>query len=114
MADVKKGESSAQIRSRVIEARNFQAERLKKLGINNFFSNSELKGSLLEEVATTDNEAQHLLITFAEQNKLSARAYHRTLRLARTIADLQKETKILKMHIAEALSYRRSLSSGSK
>ncbi|MBE6458660.1 MAG: ATP-binding protein [Alphaproteobacteria bacterium] len=114
LADVKKGESSAQIRSRVIEARNFQAERLKKLGINNFFSNSELKGSLLEEVATTDNEAQHLLITFAEQNKLSARAYHRTLRLARTIADLQKETKILKMHIAEALSYRRSLSSGSK
>ena len=114
LADVKKGESSAQIRSRVIEARNFQAERLKKLGINNFFSNSELKGSLLEEVATTDNEAQNLLITFAEQNKLSARAYHRTLRLARTIADLQKETKILKMHIAEALSYRRSLSSGSK
>lgn len=114
LAGVKKGESSAQIRNRVIEARHFQAERLKKLGINSFFPNSELKGSLLEEAAALDNDAQNLLIAFADRNKLSARAYHRTLRLARTIADLQKETKILKMHIAEALSYRRSLSSGSK
>lgn len=114
LADVKKGESSAQIRARVIEARRFQAERLKNLGISGFFPNAELKGSLLEEVAALDNEAQNLLIAFADRNKLSARAYHRTLRLARTIADLQKETKILKMHIAEALSYRRSLSSGSK
>ena len=51
-------------------------------------------------------DAENLLITFAEKNSMSARAYHRTLRLARTIADLQNSTNILKIHIAEALSYR--------
>ena len=55
-----------------------------------------------------DNDAEKLLIAFAEKNLISARAYHRTLRLARTIADLQNESKILKLHIAEALSYRQS------
>ena len=61
-------------------------------------------------MAELDNDAKELLIAFAERNKLSARAYHRSLRLARTIADLQNETKIRKLHVAEALSYRRSLS----
>ena len=70
-------------------------------------TNSQLKGDLLEDAVQLDNEAQKLLIRFAEQFKLSARGYHRTLRLARTIADLQNETKVLKMHIAEALNYRR-------
>ena len=59
-------------------------------------------------VDTLDNDAEKLLIAFAEKNLISARAYHRTLRLARTIADLQNESKILKLHIAEALSYRQS------
>jgi len=55
-----------------------------------------------------DKDAETLLITFADKNSLSARAFHRSLRLARTIADLQNESKILKLHIAEALSYRQS------
>ena len=114
LADVKRGESSEVIRNRVIAARKAQSERLRQLGIKEFYTNASLKGSLLEEIAVLDNEAQNLLITYAERNKLSARAYHRTLRLARTIADLQKESKILKMHIAEALSYRRSLLPDSK
>ncbi len=109
LAGVKKGETSEVIRRRVVAARQIQASRLKKLGISDYFTNAGLKGALLEEVAALDNEAQNLLIAYAERNKLSARAYHRTLRLARTIADLQNESKILKMHIAEALSYRRSL-----
>ncbi len=108
LADVKKGESSEQIRARVVQARAVQAERFRKFSRPDLQTNSQLSGSLLEEAAVLDDDAQRLLIAFADKNKLSARAYHRTLRLARTIADLQNETKILKMHIAEALSYRRA------
>ena len=109
LADLKKGETSAQIRERVTAARAIQAERFRKLGEPKLHTNSQLKGRLLEEAAALDSEAQNLLTAFAEKNQLSARAYHRTLRLARTIADLQNETNVLKIHIAEALSYRRAL-----
>lgn len=109
LADVKQGESSASILERVLNARRIQAQRFKALGAPQFSTNSELKGELLEQAAELDNEAQNLLVAFADKNHLSARAYHRTLRLARTIADLQNCTKILKLHIAEALSYRRTM-----
>ena len=108
LADVKRGESSSVIRERVISARNLQSKRLQNLGEKSIFTNAELKGKLLEQIAIMDNEAKNLLITFADKNNLSARAYHRTLRLARTIADLQNESKVLKLHVAEALSYRQS------
>lgn len=104
-----KGESSAEIQKRVIKAREIQIQRLRALGEMTICNNAGLKGKLLEEICTTDDEALKLLIAFADKYKLSARAYHRTLRLARTIADLQNESKILKLHIAEALSYRQSL-----
>lgn len=107
LADVKKGETSAEILKRVALAREIQRERFNRLGRPDLQTNSELKGELLERAAVLDDEARKLLITFAEQNRLSARAYHRTLRLARTIADLQNVENINKMHIAEALSYRR-------
>ena len=100
------GETSETIRQRVIAAREIQKNRFKKLGINNLSTNTDLKGKILEEVAVLESSAKNLLITFADKNHLSARAYHRTLRLARTIADLQNSTNILKIHIAEALSYR--------
>lgn len=109
LAGVKKGESSAAIRERVIKARQLQQKRLQALGEPGIYTNAGLKGRLLEQIAALDNDAEALLIAFADKNRLSARAYHRTLRLARTIADLQNETKILKLHVAEALSYRRSL-----
>lgn len=102
-----KGESSETVRKRVISAREIQKERFIKFGRPELLTNSQLKGDLLEDAVQLDDEAQKLLIRFAEQFKLSARGYHRTLRLARTIADLQNETKVLKMHIAEALNYRR-------
>ncbi len=114
LTNVKKGESSSSIRERVINARNIQSERLQRLGEKTIYTNADLKGKLLEEIAIMDDDAKNLLITFADKNNLSARAYHRTLRLARTIADLQNETKILKLHIAEALSYRRNLSGKNK
>ena len=79
-----------------------QIEKLFKL-------NTELKGQILEEATPLESDAKNLLVTFADKNHLSARAYHRTLRLARTIADLQNSSNILKIHIAEALSYRHTV-----
>ena len=109
LAQAPKGESSKDIQQRVIRAREIQRQRMLSLGEPDIVCNAGLKGKLLEEICTTDNEARDLLIAFADRYKLSARAYHRSLRLARTIADLQNESKILKLHIAEALSYRQSL-----
>ena len=109
LSDVKKGETSAQIRERVVRARDIQSERFLRLGEPNLKTNSQLKGKLLEEVVALDNDAKELLARFAEQYNLSARAFHRTMRLARTIADLQSELKVNKMHIAEALTYRRKV-----
>lgn len=108
LANVQKGETSKVIQNRVIAARKIQSVRLEALGETSFHTNAGLKGKLLEAVCIMDKEAEDLLIAFADKNSLSARAYHRTLRLARTIADLQNESKILKLHIAEALSYRQS------
>lgn len=103
------GETSETIRQRVIAARKIQKERFLKNGIKNLSTNAELKGQLLEDMTHLENDAKNLLITFADKNHLSARAYHRTLRLARTIADLQNNPNILKIHIAEALSYRHTV-----
>ena len=108
LADIKQGETSAQIRARVVAARKIQTRRLTAAGITSVHTNAGLKGRLLEDLCAMDKDAQALLVAFADKNKLSARAYHRTLRLARTIADLQNESKILKLHVAEALSYRQS------
>ena len=108
LADVKKGESSEDIRKRVIAARKIQKQRFIEAGLPELNTNSELKGQALERLAELDDSAQQLLISFAEKNQLSARAYHRTIRLARTIADLQNKIKVSNMHVAEALSYRRA------
>lgn len=107
LADIKSGEPSAAIRDRVLKARAVQAARFKVLGTPQLSTNSQLKGELLEQAAALDDDASQLLINYSAQNRLSARAYHRILRLARTIADLQSSEKVLKLHIAEALSYRR-------
>lgn len=106
MGEGRTGESSESIRNRVIAAREIQKNRFKKFGIDNLSTNAELKGQILEDAAILENDAKNLLITYADKNHLSARAYHRTLRLARTIADLQNSANILRIHIAEALTYR--------
>ena len=100
------GESSAEIRKRVLAAREIQKKRFVAFGCPQLLTNAQLKGELLEQAAALDNDARTLLLTYADKVRLSARAYHRTLRLARTIADLQNEIKLLKIHIAEALSLR--------
>jgi magnesium chelatase family protein len=98
-----KGESSEAIRSRVQKARNMQGERFKGL---NIFTNSEMNSKQVEEFCKTDNESLNLLKNAIKQFHLSARSYFRILKLARTIADLNKEDNITSPHIAEALQYR--------
>lgn len=104
-----KGEDSKTVLARVIKAREIQQARFEKMGAKHLLTNSQLYGDLLEDAVNLEPDARQLLINFADKIKLSARGYHRTLRLARTIADLQNENKVLKMHIAEALNYRRAM-----
>ena len=70
-------------------------------------TNAEADGALLERVATPDTPGRTLLTEAAERMKLSARGYHRVLRVARTLADLAGEEAVRRIHVAEALSYRR-------
>lgn len=105
--DKNTNETSHDVLLRVTQARKIQKERFIKAGHPELSTNSQLKGALLEEVVELDEPARQMLTQFADKFKLSARGYHRTLRLARTIADLQNETKVLKIHVAEALNYRR-------
>lgn len=70
-------------------------------------TNSEADGAVLDAVATPEGQAQALLAKASAQLKLSARGYHRVLRVARTLADMENSGPISRVHVAEALSYRR-------
>ncbi len=96
-------EGSKEVGARVTAARNVQHKRYKGLGI---YSNTELDGKALEKFAQPDAEGRKLLQTAAERFDLSARAYHRILKVARTIADLADAQNVSRPHIAEALAYR--------
>ena len=65
-----------------------------------------MEGHLLEEIATPDTEGRALLVKVAERFGLSARGYHRVLRVARTIADLEGADEVRHPHVAEAVGYR--------
>lgn len=106
-----KGESSETVLKRVIKAREIQKQRFIELGRPDLLTNSQLSGDLLEKAVVLEADARQFLMDFADKLKLSARGYHRTLRLARTIADLQNEKNVLRMHVAEALNYRRTMPS---
>ena len=99
------GDSSAKIAGRVAGARGVQAERMNGTKL----MNGELEGEMLDRVATPDPPGQSLLRAAAEKLRLSARGYHRVLRLARTLADLEGSDAVRKVHVAEAVSYRRAL-----
>ena len=95
-------ESSAKVSRRVAEARGVQRERSSEMS-----TNSELDGELLEKVAKPDLPGQNILQEAAERFRYSARGYHRVLRLARTLADLEGSVSVRKIHIAEAVGFRR-------
>ncbi|MBV1895543.1 MAG: ATP-binding protein, partial [Rhodobacteraceae bacterium] len=71
--------------------------------------NADAEGATLEEIATPDTEGRELLVKVAERFGLSARGYHRVLRVARTIADLDHSADVRRPHVAEALSFRLSM-----
>lgn len=98
------GEPSESIKKRVITARKIQLERYRSLGIR---TNSQLPNRWIDEYCPFDEEARSLLHQAAEKMNISARAYHKIIRLCRTIADLNGEQFISKSAISEALQYRR-------
>ncbi len=99
----KKEETSEEIRKRVNKARQIQLERYKGQKI---FSNSELTPTLIEKYCKLDNKSKKILEEAFEKLGLSARAYERILKVARTIADLENSRDIKTQHLAEAIQYR--------
>ena len=99
-------EGSAEVAARVAAARDLQAARYAAAGLPHIRTNAEAPASLLEEIAQPDAQGQKLLRDAAETMRLSARGYHRVLRVARTLADLDGTDKVGRLHLAEVLSYR--------
>lgn len=99
------GEKSEHIKERVIKARAKQKERFQKLG-KKINTNSEMSVRDLSSVVKLDKSVRDLLDESAEKLGLSARAYHRVIKIARTIADLENSDEIKKEHILEAIQYR--------
>ncbi|MBL8586124.1 MAG: YifB family Mg chelatase-like AAA ATPase [Bradyrhizobiaceae bacterium] len=99
-------EGSREAAARVAQARGRQARRYASLGFPHVRTNAAAQGALLEEVAKLDSAGLKLIRDAAEAMRLSARGYHRVLRIARTLADLDDSDKVARIHLAEALSYR--------
>ena len=105
-------EGSAEVAARVAAARTIQRQRYAALGHPTVGSNAAAPASLIEEVARPDKGGQALVREASERLQLSARGYHRVLKLARTIADLDGADRVGSLHLAEALSYRADQRSG--
>ena len=112
LSQMQPGEPSAAIRERVIRARNIQTERFSSLplgeggGRGRIHCNAQMTEKMLHQFAEPDAASLDMLRMAMERLKLSARAYSRILKVARTIADLAGSEKVESMHIAEAIGYR--------
>ncbi|PJB13564.1 MAG: magnesium chelatase [Flavobacteriales bacterium CG_4_9_14_3_um_filter_40_17] len=104
LSEDRKGESSVEIRKRVIEARKIQTTRFETIG--NVHYNAQMSTKHIRKFCVLDEVSKQLLKTAMERLNLSARAYDRILKVARTIADLEQTNDISSTHIAEAIQYR--------
>ena len=104
LSQMQPGESSADIRKRVIAARKRQEERYKD--VKGVYSNAQMTERMIHQFAEPDEQSLDMLRTAMERLHLSARAYNRILKVARTIADLEGTERVLSHHIAEAIGYR--------
>ena len=104
LSEERRGESSVDIRKRVTEARNIQTERF--AGLDNIHYNAQMGVKQIRAFCALDETSKTLLKTAMERLNLSARAYDRILKVARTIADLEKQEQIQANHITEAIQYR--------
>jgi len=103
LSEGKSGESSIEILKRVVSARSIQKERFSG---NHTLCNSEMSLKEIKKYCQLDTQSTQLLLSASKQLSLSARGFHRILKLSRTIADLEKSKDISTSHIAEALQYR--------
>ena len=101
------GEPRAAIAARVAAARDIQSERFADLEQTGIRTNAEAEGELLDKIAAVDEKGRELLLRATERLHLTARGYHRVLRVARTIADLDGADQISRSHVGEAISFRR-------
>ncbi|RFC62978.1 ATP-binding protein [Fulvimarina endophytica] len=99
-------ETSQVVKARVEAARLIQMERYTSLGLPPETVNAHCSPSMIEQIAEPDNAGRQLLNDAAEQMKFSARAYHRILKVARTLADLDGSPIVKRIHLAEAISFR--------
>lgn len=99
-------EKTADVAARVARARSIQAARYARIGAK-ITTNAEADGAVLDAVATPEPTGRSLLAEASTKLKLSARGFHRVLRVARTLADMDSKETVNRVHIAEALSYRR-------
>ncbi|AWI26614.1 YifB family Mg chelatase-like AAA ATPase [Flavobacterium pallidum] len=104
LSDDCKSENSAEIRQRVIKAREIQTQRFAALEKVHY--NAQMSTKLIREYCKLDEASLQLLKTAMERLNLSARAYDRILKVSRTIADLDKQEQVASSHIAEAIQYR--------
>ena len=104
LSNVKNGESSSQIRERVIKAREIQTQRYKEF--DGIYANAQMSSKQLREICAIDRIGEALLKKAMERLNLSARAYDRILKVSRTIADLSASENIRPEHLAEAIQYR--------
>lgn len=103
LTEISDGETSAQIRERVNSAREIQLQRFSRSSI---FCNSQMKSNLIRKHCALDSKSLTHLEKAVDKLGLSARAYHRVLKIARTIADLDASESILNDHVSEAIQYR--------
>jgi len=110
LSQMQPGEPSEVIRERVIRARNIQTERFNSLskqgGLGRVHCNAQMTERMLHQFAEPDEASMEMLRMAMERLKLSARAYSRILKVARTIADLEGSEQVQSQHIAEAIGYR--------